>query len=124
MEGLDKVVGVRLKTFNDLVRLSASSVAMGQSTFILRIKNENRNIYGVLAVFRDYYRMYGLPLLYYFIDVEGKIPEEANYVLLRSDESGEKIEFGRGSKAGYVTIPIINVAEAPEFIQVSKGYET
>jgi hypothetical protein len=117
MEELDKVVGIRLKTFNDLVRLSASSIAMGQSTFILRIRNGSRNVYGVLAVFRDYYRMYGLPLLYYFIDSEGKIPEEANYVLLRSDEGGERIEFGKGSKAGYVTIPIINVAEVPEFIK-------
>ncbi len=117
MNELGKVIGVRLKAFEDLVRLSASSISIGQSTFILRIDGDKATIYGVLAVFRDYFKLYGVPLLYYFIDEESSVPKDANYVLLRTSDDGEKIEFSKGSKAGYVTIPIINVVELPEFLQ-------
>ena len=121
MRELDRVVGIRLKSFKDLVRLSASSITVGQSTFILRIHGAENTIYGVLAVFRDYFKLYGVPLLYYFIDKNSEVPEDANYVLLRTGDDGERIEFSKGSRAGYVTIPIINVAELPEFLQPGTG---
>ncbi len=106
-----------MKGYQDLVRLAASSIAMGQSTFILRFIKNDKPVYGVLAVFRDFYKMYGVPLLYYYVDNEGKIPRDANYALLKSSNAGETIEFSKGSKAGYITIPIINLAETPEFIE-------
>ncbi len=115
---MEKVVGVKLKNFNDLVRLAASSIAMGQPTFILRFRKSNQCIYGVLAVFRDFYKLYGVPILYFYSDISGELPEDRNYVLLRSDEAGEHVEFSKGSKTGYVTIPIINLETAPEFMSV------
>lgn len=98
--------------------MAASSIAMGQSTFILRFVKGDKLVYGVLAVFRDFYKMYGVPLLYYYVDVKGEIPKDANYALLKTSDIGESIEFSRGSKAGYITIPIINLAETPEFIDL------
>jgi len=115
---MEKVVGVKLKSFNDLVRLAASSIAMGQPTFILRFKRSNYYVYGILAVFRDFYKMYGVPILYFYNDISGRLPINQNYVLIRSDEGGEHIEFSKGSKTGYVTIPIVNLESAPEFMDV------
>ncbi len=115
---MEKVVGVELKSFNDLVRLAASSIAMGQPTFILRFRRNGHYVYGILAVFRDFYKMYGMPLLYFYSDTSGELPEDQNYVLLRSDEAGEHIEFSKGSRTGYVTIPIINLEKPPEFMLV------
>ena len=110
-----KAVKIRLKSVRDLVRLAASSIALGQPTYILRYEVNGKIVYGVMAVFRDFYKLYGIPLLYY---VEGadEVPEDANYALLRSNDVEERIEFSKGAKAGYVIIPIINVTEPPEFL--------
>jgi len=118
LENLNKVIGIRLKSFNDLVRLSASSIAMGQATFILRYSKHESTVYGVLAVFRDYYKMYGLPIFYYYLDTSGVVPQNFNYVLLRSDETGEHIEFSKGSRSGYVVIPVIDLERPPKFMDV------
>ena len=119
-ENLHSVVGIKLKTSRDLVRLAASSAASGQSIFILRIKSENRIIYGVLAVFRDFFKLYGVPLLYYFIDEAGEIPENANYASIKVDGKTEDIKFGQGAEAGYLSIPIINLGSPPEFLDLNK----
>jgi len=115
---INKVVKVRVKSFKDLARMAASSIAMGQATYIIRYTNESGSIiYGVLAVFRDFFKLYGIPLFYYYEDSEKSIPTDSNYVLVRSDDTGEKIELSKGARSGYLTVPIINLAEPPEFIK-------
>ncbi|MCD6278904.1 MAG: cren protein [Desulfurococcales archaeon] len=112
-----RAIKVRVKSFADLARMAASSIALGQATYIIRYVEGSNTIYGIMAVFRDYYKLYGIPLFYYYVDSEGKIPEDKNYVLIKTDASGELIEFSRGSKAGYIVIPIINLYEPPDFIK-------
>ncbi len=115
---LGRVVKIRLRSIKDLVRLAASSIALGQPTYILRYREEGNVLaYGVMAVFRDFYKLYGVPLFYYVLDREGCVPEDANYALLRSSNGEERIEFSKGTKTGYVIVPIINVEELPEFLR-------
>ncbi len=114
--GVGKAIRVRVKSINDLVRMAASSIAMGQPTYILRCEREGKTIYGIMAVFRDFYKYYGIPLFYYVIDSNNAVPKEANYALLHSSDSEEKIEFSKAAKTGYVVVPIINVADMPDFL--------
>ena len=115
--GVDKALRVRVKEFSDLARMAASSIAFGQPTYIIRYKNdEGRTIYGILAVFRDYFKLYGIPLFYYYIDEDNSIPHSANYVLVKTDTDGEHIELSKGTKPGYIAIPIINLKELPSFL--------
>lgn len=117
---MDKVIGVRLASAKDLVRLAASSAASGQSIFILRMRHGDSLIYGVLAVFRDFFKLYGVPLLYYFVDDSGEIPPQANYASLKVEGDVETIKFGVGAEAGYISIPIINLERPPEFLNLEE----
>ncbi|MEM2025351.1 MAG: hypothetical protein QXW94_03585, partial [Desulfurococcaceae archaeon] len=71
-------------------------------------------ILGLLGVFRDYYKHYGLPIFYYysFKDDDPQI-SGANYVVVYTGE--EKYELTKGPKPG-ISIPIVTLAEKPEFI--------
>jgi len=113
---INKAFKVRVKDFNDLARMAASSIAFGQPTYIIRYENKDKRVYGILAVFRDYFKLYGIPLFYYYIDTEGKIPSDTNYVLVKTDANGEHIELSKGTKPGYIAIPIINLKELPSFL--------
>jgi len=113
---LAPVVAIKLSSVRDLVRM-ASSVAMSvQSTYILRFKKNGRTVLGFLAVFRDYYNYYGVPMFYYAFDDDDAF-SNANYVLVKLDERGERIEPSTTSRPGYVTIPIINVDKLPPFLE-------
>jgi len=110
----EKVVAVKVSSLNDLARMAATIVSMGQSTYILRYSDEGKTVYGLLAVFRDYYKYYGLPMFYYHV-AEGEERGE-NYLLLRSDEAGENVVMAKGPKPGWITVPIIDVEKPPEFL--------
>jgi hypothetical protein len=118
MEGFEgRLVRIRVKDFSDLARLAASGIMMGQPTYIIRFTVESSNcVYGVMAVFKDFYRYYGVPLMYYWVDDGCKLPLDRNYVVVRSDELGEHIEFSKGFRPGTINVPIINLKEIPDFI--------
>ncbi len=112
---LRRVIKLRVKSLNDLARMAASVVALGQPTYIIKYRNSGRVVYGLLAIFRDYFNLYGLPLLYYYTDDEGRYPE-GNYILIKGDEGGERVEISKSMKAGYISIPIVELVEVPEFL--------
>jgi len=114
---LAPVVPVKLASIKDLVRMASSAAMSMQPTYIIRFKHrDGRTVLGFLAVFRDYYNYYGIPMFYYAYDDCGEF-DNANYVLVKLDESGEKIEPSRSSRPGYVTIPIINIEKLPPFLE-------
>ncbi len=117
IEGVQKAIKIRVKSFADLARMAASSIALGQATYIIRYVDSGNTIYGIMAVFRDYYKLYGIPLFYYYVDTREEIPKDKNYVLIKTDVSGETIEFSKGTKAGYIVVPIIDLYEPPDFIK-------
>ncbi len=109
----EKVLAVKVNGIEDLGRMAASLVTMGQPTYILRFPLGEKTVFGILAVFRDYYKYYGLPMLYYYITTE---PPSANYLIVKSDETGERVEFSKGPRPGWVTIPIVTLEQKPGFV--------
>jgi len=112
----EKLVPVRVESLNDIVRMAASIAMLGQSTYIVRVKmGGGRRLYGLVALLRDYYDLYGLPLLYYTIVEDGGENDDKHFVLFKVDEQGEHVELSRGMRTGWVSIPIIDLAELPSF---------
>ena len=117
----EKLVPVKVSSVNDLARMAASITMLGQSTYLVRFKLSNgKVVYGLIALLRDYYDLYGLPILYYAVAEPGE-HEEKNYLLVKIDEQGEHIEFGQGARPGWVTIPIVNIVEKPRFFPEELG---
>ena len=109
------VIPIRLKSINDLARMASSTTLMMQPTYVVRYRDDKgKLILGFLAVFRDFYNYYGLPLFYYCL-VDERFAS-GNYLIVRSDESGEKVELSKSPKPGFVSVPIIDLDKAPEFL--------
>lgn len=112
---LEKVVPIKTASLNDLVRLATSTMIPHQFiAYLIKFKHKNKIIMGLLGVFRDYYKYYGIPIFYYYsFDRSDKAAEEANYIIVYSGE--EKFELSKYPKPG-ASIPIITLAEKPDFI--------
>jgi hypothetical protein len=112
----EKALGVKLVSIADLARLASSMVSMGGSVYIVHFVHAGKHYYGLLATFRDYYKYYGVPLLYY---VETLEPLKGKYIAVKMDESGEKVESIEGVRAGWICIPIVNLERKPDFVEVA-----
>ncbi len=115
---IDKVVGIKVSSINDIARFAMSLVSLGQAPYIIRFRKENKVIYGLLAVFRDYYKYYGLPLLYYYVVSNPSEHDGKNYILIRSDEAGEKVELSEGTRPGWIAIPVLDIEAIPDFLNI------
>mgnify|MGYP000085342068 FL=1 len=111
----EKAVGVKLRSVADLARLASSMAGMGSGIYIVHFAHEGKHYYGLLVTFRDYYKYYGIPIFYY---VERGEPLRGKYLLIKVDESGEKVEESEGSRSGWICLPIVDLAEKPNFIDV------
>jgi len=111
----EKAVGVKLRSIADLARLASSMAGMGSGIYIVHFTHEGKHYYGLLVTFRDYYKYYGIPIFYY---VERGEPLRGRYLLIKVDESGEKVEESGGSRSGWICLPIVDLAEKPSFINV------
>ena len=109
-----KLIPVRVSDIRDLARIAASIVSLGQVAYIVRFRSNNKTVYGLIAVLRDYYNLYGLPMLYYYVDDRGRLGN-GNYLLVKVDEQGEHIELAQSTRPGWVPLPIIDIAEKPAF---------
>ncbi len=115
-EEIRRTIPIRLSSISDLVRMVSSAAMSMQPAYIIRYRlNDGRYILGFLAVFRDYYNYYGLPMFYYVVENDERF-RDAKYILVKLDENGERIEPAKTTRPGYVAVPIINVEKAPEFL--------
>ncbi len=110
-----KLVPVRVKSLRDIARIAANIVALGQVAYIVRFQDNQKNILGLIAVLRDYYDLYGLPILYYYVDEENQYTNN-RYILVKVDEEGEHIQASNTAKHGWVPVPIIDFQEKPPFL--------
>ncbi len=112
-----KLVPVKVTSINDLARVAASIISLGQIAYIVRFPNPQGKgvVYGLIAVLRDYYNLYGLPMIYYYVDEKGTM-NDGNYILVKVDEKGEHVEISSSTRAGWVPVPIINLKEKPGFM--------
>jgi len=115
---LRKVLPLRVKRVEDMARIAAASISMGQPSYFIRLAQGDRVILGMLAVFRDYYSLYGVPLFYYIECGGDEGCVKSSYVAFKLDELGESVEYTNSNKPGTVMIPIIELAEPPSFIEV------
>ena len=115
---IEKVVGIKVSSLNDIARFAMSLASLGQAPYVIRFRKENKVVYGLLAVFRDYYKYYGLPLLYYCVVNDVLKHSGKNYILIRSDEAGEKVELSEGTRPGWVAIPILDIETIPDFLNI------
>lgn len=113
-EEIKKAVTVRVSSLSDLARLASSMLSRMLVMPVYRYREGGKAVYFVQTVYKDYYKQYGLPIVYYY---EHEAPEETEpkYILARADELGEKVEVSDRVKTGWVVIPIINLDEKPEF---------
>lgn len=110
---VEKVVPIRVASLGDLVRLAVSTMIPQQfSTYIIRFRHRDKVYLGILGVFRDYYKYYGIPVFYYYSTSPESVGD-ANYIIVSTGE--EKIELSKNPKPG-VAIPIVSIAEKPVFI--------
>jgi len=111
----ERLIPVKVGSIGDLARIAATIVTLGQPAYLVRFEaSGGRKAYGIIAVLRDYYKYYGLPMIYYYEDSDGKLGD-GNYLLVKVDDSGEHIEVGRSTRPGWIAIPIIDLAEKPPF---------
>ena len=115
----EKAVTVKVNSLNDLARFAATVSTLGQPIYVLRFKYKNKYVYGILAVFRDYYKYYGIPLFYYHISDKGS--EHDRYLLIKADETGERVELSKGTRPGWIAIPVITLTEKPKFIEIEES---
>ncbi|OYT39588.1 MAG: hypothetical protein B6U89_03890 [Desulfurococcales archaeon ex4484_58] len=106
-----------MNSLEDLIRLASSISTPQMTTYILKFIHNDKLYLGILGVFRDYYKYYGLPVFYYYVldkkSSEAEKIKDSNYVVVSTD--GEKIEFTKNPKPG-LSIPLITLAEKPAFI--------
>jgi len=113
---LKKVLPIRVSSLNDLVRIAVTYMTpVAQSVFLLKFKDKERLIVGMLGLFRDYYKLYGLPVLYYHVcdSVEEEKIVQANYIVISSND--ERLEFSKVAKPG-VSIPLVELRMKPPII--------
>jgi hypothetical protein len=111
----EKALGIKLAGIADLARLASSMVSMGGSVYVVHFAHKGKHYYGLLATYRDYYKYYGVPLLYY---VEVDEPLKGKYLAIKVDESGERVEGTEGVRPGWICIPIVNLERKPGFVEV------
>lgn len=116
MGEVESVVAVKVSSLNDIARLAASLISMGQPSYIVKFYEGDKPVYGLFAIFRDYYKLYGVPMIYYHpVDRDNK---DSKYVLVKTDGVEEEVKLSPTTKPGYIAVPIIVLAEKPSFIKV------
>ncbi len=108
---------MKVKALEDIARFVASAAAMGQPIYLLSFPLGEKQVFGLLAVYHDYYDYYGVPLFYYHVNekmIEGK------YLLLKTEETRETVTVGDGVKPGWVAVPIIHLEKHPPFLEELK----
>jgi hypothetical protein len=119
---IQKALTVRVTTLNDLVRLSGTLASRMIIMPVYRAPMNEGHVYFLQMMYKDYYKYYGIPVIYYYLDKnDHRSPDKARYILAKTDEAGEKIEISDKTRTGWLVIPIINLDELPEFFELEDG---
>lgn len=115
---LERVMPVKVASLADLARLASTMASRLIVMPIYRFHYRRKVYYFVQASFKDYYKLYGLPMVYYYSRPESEDidDEKARYILIKADMTGEVVELSAEARTGYVVIPIVNLAEKPAHI--------
>ncbi|HDJ89933.1 MAG TPA: cren protein, partial [Thermoprotei archaeon] len=75
---IEKCIGLRLETINDLARFASTLMTIGHGVYIAHFYRDGKHLYGIFTLYRDYFKYYGVPLFYY-IELKEKL--DGNYIL-------------------------------------------
>lgn len=112
---VEKALAIKMSSLEDLVRLATSISVSQMTTYILKFQYNDKLYLGLLGVFRDYYKYYGIPIFYYVV-LEGSDRDravDAKYIIVSTDK--DIVEFSKTPKPG-LSIPLITLAQKPVFI--------
>ena len=116
-DGLGPAQAVRVASLADLVRLASSLASRMVVMPVYRYRRGDGALYFLQMMYKDYYRCYGLPVIYYYFwEGDDRPPEKARYVLVRGDETGEKVEVTDRTRPGWIIVPLINLASLPPYV--------
>ncbi len=123
LEKIEKAISVKVSNLEDLVRLASTLASRLIVMPIYRFKDSGKVFYFIQASYKDYYKQYGLPVLYYYSrsETDDVDDSKAKYVVAKTDETGERIEITDRVRPGYTAIPIVNLARKPVFFGEEKG---
>ncbi len=114
-----EAVGVRVASLADLVRLASSLAGRMVIMPVYRVVGEKGSLYFLQMMYKDYYRCYGLPVVYYYYwEGDTRPAEEVRYIMIRSEETGERLEVTDRTRPGWIVVPVINLAEKPVYVPV------
>ena len=109
-------VPVRVASVADLARMAGAAAARMAFMPIYVFEENRRTVLFVQTIFKDYYKLYGLPVIYYYVAREGEIPRDAGYIAVKAEDGEEKVEFVRAPRPGWIAIPLVRLAERPGFV--------
>ncbi|MGC9071101.1 MAG: hypothetical protein ACP5HK_00160 [Acidilobus sp.] len=116
MDGIEKAQIVEVSSLADLARLAVTMLSFAVIMPIYRYLENYNEVYFVQTTYRDYFRFYGVPIVYLYRAKLTDNSEKVKYVLIKVDETGEKVEVGDRTKPGWTSIPIITLKEKPSFL--------
>ena len=119
MEQIEGAIAVKVSSLEDLVRLASTLASRLIVMPIYRFKEDGQVYYFIQASYKDYYKQYGLPVLYYYSRPESEDVEDskAKYVIAKADEMGERVEITDRVRPGFTAVPLVNLAERPAFFK-------
>ncbi len=116
-ENSSVAIAIRVSSLGDLVRLASSAVHMMIVMPIYRFKYKGKLVYAIQTIYKDFYKLYGIPIIYYYVSDDDSLEaSKAKYILIKVDETGEKVEISDRTKPGWVGVPLINLDSKPPFI--------
>ena len=116
MEKGDEVrpaLAIRVSSLEDLARLAGSNAARMMVMPIYSFPYKDKRVFMVQTIFKDHYKLYGIPMIYYYVASDDKT---SKFLLWRVDDEGEKVILSDKSMPGWVVIPVINLTDKPIFL--------
>lgn len=116
MEEVQKARVVEVSSLADLARLAVAMLSFAVLLPIYRYQEGDEEVYFVQTTYRDYFKFYGIPIVYLYRTRPLTEPEKAKYVIIKVDESGERVEISDRTRPGWTSIPIITLRGKPDFL--------
>lgn len=113
---LDRVVAVRVSSLGDIARLASTLASRMFLMPVYRFRGRRGWVYALQTIYKDYYKYYGVPIVYYYVAGEEDSGRPVRYILARADETGERVEVSDRTRTGWVAIPVINLEEKPGYM--------
>ena len=114
-ESPPKAVRIEVESLADLSRLAVTMASYAVIMPIYGFKDGDDVYLFVQATYKDYYKYYGIPLIYLYRGRDEGLAK-GKYVLIKVDETGEKVEVSDRSRPGWTAIPLIWLKTRPEHL--------